>query len=103
MDLGSLDPYYTKPISGNWLGINWNYIDTVILCPNNKAYIFKGDQYVRYDKNTDSADPGYPMRISDGWLGLNWTYIDASVMYPNGKICFLRGINILNTTITRIG
>lgn len=44
MDLDSVDPYYPKPISGNWLGLNWNYIDTVILCPNDKAYIFKGDQ-----------------------------------------------------------
>lgn len=35
-----------------------------------KAYLFRGNRYLRYDWSTDSVDPGYPQEISGGWSGL---------------------------------
>jgi hypothetical protein len=35
-----------------------------------KAYFFKGDQYLRYDWNSDSMDSGYPLPIAGNWPGL---------------------------------
>ncbi len=36
----------------------------------NKVYIFKGDQYIRYDFVSTYADPGYPKKIGDVWGGM---------------------------------
>jgi len=30
---------------------------------NDKAYFFKGDEYIRYDIAADQADEGYPQSI----------------------------------------
>lgn len=68
----------------------WSRIDSCVVWPNGKAYLFSGDEYVRYDIATDKVDPGYPARIEDNWAGL-WSPVGAGVVWTNGKAYFLRG------------
>src|SRR5262245_24352577 len=42
----------------------------VVLWPNEKAYFFSGDQFVRYDVPADRADPGFPQPIRTAWRGV---------------------------------
>jgi hypothetical protein len=68
----------------------WSTIDTCLVWPNGKAYLFHGNEYVRYDIATDRVDPGYPLAISGRWAGL-WSPVGSGVVWPNGKAYFLRG------------
>jgi GMP synthase-like glutamine amidotransferase len=36
----------------------------------NKAYFFKGDEFIRYDWSTGQIDAGYPQSINGGWPAL---------------------------------
>jgi hypothetical protein len=65
----------------------WTRIDSCLIWPNGKAYLFSGTEYVRYDIAKDKVDPGYPAPIVNGWRGL-WTPVGAGVMWPNGKAYF---------------
>jgi hypothetical protein len=58
---------------------------------NGKAYLFEGDEYVRYDLLADKADPGYPLPIAGNWPGLWGDGITASIPWGNGKVYFFRG------------
>jgi hypothetical protein len=59
-----------------------------------KAYIFYGDQYLRYDVENDRVDPGYPLPIKGNWPGFAEAGfdagIDAAVNWGNGKAYFFR-------------
>ncbi|MET7989004.1 MULTISPECIES: hemopexin repeat-containing protein [unclassified Streptomyces] len=44
-------------------------IDDAVRLPNGKAYLFKGDQYVRADPLTLTVDSGYPLTIASQWFG----------------------------------
>ena len=49
----------------------WNAgFDTAVNWGNGKVYIFKGDEYVRYDIVSDRVDGGYPKPIATNWPGL---------------------------------
>jgi hypothetical protein len=89
-----VDPGYPRPIAGNWPGFPPEFeagVDAVVVWNNQKAYFFKGDQYLRYDMVADKVDPGYPVPIAGHWPGL-WTYgINAAVVWPNGKAYFFKG------------
>jgi hemopexin len=92
-----MDPGYPLPIAGNWPGLIQRFtdrLDAIVMWTNGKAYIFKGNQYCRYDVATDQADPGYPLRISGNWPGFPPAFeasIDAGVVWPNGKAYFFKG------------
>jgi hypothetical protein len=58
---------------------------------NGKAYLFEGNEYVRYDILADKADPGYPLPIAGNWPGLWADGITAAVNWDNGKVYFCRG------------
>ena len=45
-------------------------IDAAVNWGNGKAYLFRGDKYVRYDIFTDRVDPGYPLPIAGYWPGM---------------------------------
>jgi hypothetical protein len=68
----------------------WTQIDSCLVWPNGKAYLFSGSEYVRYDISSDRVDPGYPAPIAGNWPGL-WSPVGAGVIWPNGKAYFLRG------------
>jgi hypothetical protein len=60
-----------------------------------KAYLLKGDSYVRFDTATDAADTGYPKRVVNGWSGLAETGfdrdIDCVLDLGNGTACLFKG------------
>jgi hypothetical protein len=68
-----VDADYPKPIAGNWPGLQEagfaDAIDAAIGTAEGKAYIVKGDRYVRYDLADDRADPGFPQPLEGTWLG----------------------------------
>jgi len=92
-----MDAGYPLPIDGNWPGLVDSFasnIDAVVMWDNGKAYVFAGNQYVRYDVAADSADAGYPLLIAGPWRGFPSAFeasIDAGVIWPNGKAYFFKG------------
>ncbi len=70
------DPGYMREIGANWHGLPAGFTSNFDAAFNGqkgfagKLYIFKGDQYVRYDWATDRTDPGYPKSIAANWHGL---------------------------------
>ena len=64
---------YPKEIYGpNWPGVPWaDGIDAAVNWKNGKAYLFKGNQYLRIDIQADRVDPGYPKPINnETWPGI---------------------------------
>lgn len=76
-------PGYPKPIAGNWPGLRWTSINAAVNgfgTFSDKAYFFKGKQYVRYDWANNQVDPGYPKPITDWHLtGAFANGVDAAV------------------------
>jgi len=68
----------------------WPSVDSCLVWPNGKAYLFFGNEYVRYDISADRVDAGYPLPVAGNWRGL-WAPVGAGVVWPNGKAYFLRG------------
>jgi hypothetical protein len=91
------DPGYPAPIKGNWRGLPDRFtrnLDAAVLWPNHKAYLFKGNQYCRYDVAGDAMDRGYPARIAGNWPGFPPAFeasVDAAVVWNNGKAYFFKG------------
>jgi hypothetical protein len=69
-----VDVGYPKPIAGNWApnmpAAFESNLDHVVIRNNQKAYFFKGSNYIRYDVATDQVDAGYPKPIAGNWPGL---------------------------------
>lgn len=92
-----MDPGYPLPIAGNWPGLTDSFtasLDAVVMWTNGKAYVFAGNQYVRYDVAGDHADPGYPLFIAGPWRDFPPAFeasVDAGVVWPNGKAYFFKG------------
>ena len=99
-----VDPDYPQYISMNWKGLWSDGIDAAVIWPNNKAYFFKGDSYVRYnmDPNNEGVEPDYPRKIKGNWKGLAEAFpdgIDTAVVWPNGKAYFFKGDSYVRYTI----
>jgi hypothetical protein len=84
-------------------------IDAAFNSGTGRAYLFKGDQYLRYDiagNRVDTPDPGtspYPRGIGDpnGWRGLPSTFesgLGAAVFGGNGKIYFFKDSQYVRLT-----
>ncbi|MGH8081601.1 MAG: hemopexin repeat-containing protein [Lysobacter sp.] len=80
----SVDAGYPLPIAANWPGLEKfaggaRDIDATFFFGRSKLYIFKGDQYIRYNLDNDRADTYYPAYISDsvwpgaGYWPANWS------------------------------
>lgn len=86
---------YPKPVNNStWPGLSWTTIDTAFTNPVDKryGYIFKGNQYVKYDFSRDRAVEGFPAPINDRyWPGLPFSSVDAVVPSSNGKVFFIKG------------
>ncbi|MFD2036955.1 hemopexin repeat-containing protein [Belliella marina] len=66
-----VDAGYPKSIKENWPGLPETFqegIDTVLMRDNNKIYMFKGDQYIRYSAVPKGIDEGYPKPVASNWL-----------------------------------
>jgi alkaline phosphatase D len=66
-------------------------IDAALLWSDGKAYIFKGEEYIRYDIATETTDGNYPQPIGKRWKGVWPKGIDSVFHGPNGKVFFFRG------------
>ena len=94
-----VDPGYPKLIADGWPGLPTGFqngIDAALWRESNdKIYLFKGGEYVRFTNVSDGVDPGYPKLIADGWPGLPEDFqqgIDAALMRKdNHKIYFFYG------------
>ncbi|MEO5681795.1 MAG: hemopexin repeat-containing protein [Chitinophagaceae bacterium] len=93
------DEGYPTNISAGWKGLPATFrqgIDAALWREDNaKAYLFKGNQYVRFSTISDGVDPGYPRSIADHWPGLPASFqqgIDAAFWREsNGKIYMFKG------------
>jgi len=59
-----------------------------------KAYLIKGDHYVRYDTDTNRVDDGYPKTISAGWNGLaerGFGSPDTALDLGTGRVYVFKG------------
>ncbi|MGW1226058.1 hemopexin repeat-containing protein [Streptomyces sp. NPDC002530] len=79
-----------KPIAGHWEGLPDAFTRGIDAALNRHdqptvGYLFKDDQYVRYDLEADAAASGYPKSIAEGWASLPVAFqqgIDAAVNHP---------------------
>jgi hypothetical protein len=99
------DPGYPLHILDQWHGLPEEFgfprgIDAALNGQEGfagKLYMFKGDQYVRYDWAADKTDPGYPKPIAGMWPGLPpdfTTGFDSAVTGKGpfaGKAYFFKG------------
>jgi hypothetical protein len=65
--------------------------DTGLIAESSRADFFKGNQYTRYNIDTEKAEPNYPSSISCCWPGLWSDSIDAAVNWGNGKVYLFKG------------
>ncbi|MDX6281461.1 MAG: hypothetical protein QOH03_2532, partial [Kribbellaceae bacterium] len=70
-------------IADNWPGLAdagfGDSIEAALNPGNGKVYLFKGDQYVRYDVAGNAADADYPMPIAGNWPGLDEAGFGSSI------------------------
>jgi Hemopexin len=96
------DDYYPRPIAGNWGNwpTTWNSgVDAIVDdLSGTKLIMFRGNQYLKYDKQADAVDSGYPMTLPGEfkrWPS-TWTSVDAGIKWAsNGKIYLFRGSEVL--------
>jgi hypothetical protein len=68
------DPGYPQPIASAWNGLPASFTSDIDATMNggpgfeDKLYLFKGAEYVRYDLTRARADGGYPQPIEFNWL-----------------------------------
>lgn len=94
-----VDAGYPKPIAGNWPGWPANFASGISAAlwsdPNDKIYVFKGDEYIRIDPaNGWQMDSGYPKPIAGNWPSLDPEFAEGfdSCLYAkaNGKVYFFK-------------
>lgn len=93
-----LDEGYPLSISAFWPGLaaaGFTTIDAAVNWGNGSLYIFKGDQYLRYDIANDRMADGYPQSIAAKWPGFAEAGfdqdLDCAVAWGNGKAFFFKG------------
>jgi len=66
-----VDEHYPKNTNAQtWPDLSWTNVDAAVtLSAFDKTYIFKGNQYVRFDNKKDQVDAGYPKNIRE-WNGV---------------------------------
>ncbi len=98
VDADRTDNGYPKDMTGGWGGLDGTGfegdVDSVVDLGIGKAYLFKGDQYLRVDQGSNTVD-GEVTAISAGWGGLGdigfADAIDAAINWGDGKLFLFRG------------
>ncbi len=71
--------------------VDSEYIDAALDWGDGKTYLFKGNEYIRFDMSLERADSGYPKLINNNtWPGLSFSNIDAAVNMGIGKVYFFK-------------
>jgi hypothetical protein len=69
-----VDDGYPLPIADFWPGFGpagfGSGIDAMLDWGNGKVYVFKGPNYLRFDKAGNKVDEGYPLPIAGNWPGV---------------------------------
>jgi hypothetical protein len=99
VEVDQSDAGYPKALTNGWKGLDGtgfeSDIDSVLDLGTGKAYLFKGDQYLRVDQQTNAVDDGYPLPIADNWGGLAEAgfadSINAAINWGDGKAFLFRG------------
>ena len=95
-----MDEGYPQPITGgNWGDLPPAFrsgFDSMALLDNDKVYVTKGDQYIRYaDAEADEIAEGYPRPITEGsWGDLPPAFrsgFDSMTLLGNGKVYVTKG------------
>ncbi len=95
-----MDEGYPQPITGgNWGDLPPAFrsgFDSMALLDNDKVYVTKGDQYIRYaDAEADEIAEGYPQPITEGsWGDLPPAFrsgFDSMTLLGNGKVYVTKG------------
>ncbi len=68
----------------------FNRVDAAIEWGDGKVYLFREDQYVRYNPGTQVIEAG-PKPIAGNWRGIPERDLDTAVNWGNGKIYFFKG------------
>jgi hypothetical protein len=93
----SSDAGYPKTLTRGWSGLQGTGfkrdIDSAVDLGTGKAYLFKGENYVRLDQQRNAVDA--PVRsIAEAWAGLADVgfadRLDAAVNWGNGKVYFFK-------------
>ncbi len=89
-------PYgYPQKIQGNWHNWPSNFIDidAALLYDADRAYFFKGDEYILYRVGENRVPDGYPQKIQEQWHNWpsNFVDMDAAVMYDADRAYFFKG------------
>ncbi len=85
-----------KKIATNWKGwpASWaGGVDAAFNWGGGRIYFFKGNQYIRYDRDKGKVDKG-PKNISGNWGGwpASWADgVDSAINFENGRIYFFKG------------
>jgi hypothetical protein len=107
VDADRADEGYPLPIAEQWPGLAdagfAAAVDAAVGWGNGKAYLFRRDQYLRYDVATARVDDGFPLPIAGLWPGFEEAGfaqgIDDAVNWGNGKAYFFRGERYLRYDI----
>lgn len=89
-----------KEIAEGWPGVPFERVDAALHFDDDYAYLFSGQQYVRFNIAQNRVEAGYPQLISERWEGLHFDKIDAAVYWGNGKIYFFRDDQHIRYDIT---
>ncbi len=101
LETNEMDDDYPKAISAAWESQSFmdGGIDAAVNWINNKVYLFKGNQYIRWDVERTEVDSGYPKLISANWAPFMANGIDAAINWGNGKAYFFKGDEYIRWTI----
>jgi alkaline phosphatase D len=87
-------PKYIALNWGNWPSHWRDGIDAALVWDANRAYFFKGAEYIRYNIPEDRVEPGYPKPIAGIWPGLAEAFpegVDSAIDWGNGFVYFFSG------------
>ena len=98
LSASTVDSGYPLPIEGLWGATPASFnagFDAMAVLSNNKLYVTKGNQYIRYsDADGSVVDSGYPLQLQGNWGSLDADFaasFDSMALLGNGKAYATKG------------